>query len=81
MKTSAVAFLAFACVIGVSMAQFGFGGLSAGNTGTSSFLPLIFLFLFLFLFNNNGSSLFSSGSDSGDTTIIFGNFSGPTGGK
>ncbi|KAL4219405.1 hypothetical protein ACF0H5_021985 [Mactra antiquata] len=75
MKSVALIALALACVLGLATAQFGYGTqASTGGFGNGGFLALIgLLFLLLVLFGNNTTD--------GDTTVIFGNFSGPTGGK
>ncbi|KAL4219148.1 hypothetical protein ACF0H5_021730 [Mactra antiquata] len=78
MKSIAVFAIAVACIVGLATAQFSpyypaqTGGSGFGNGGL---LALIGLLVVLFALFNNSSS------NNGDTTVIFGNFSGPTGGK
>ncbi|KAH3792180.1 hypothetical protein DPMN_145671 [Dreissena polymorpha] len=78
MKSVAVIALALACIIGMAAAQFGYGGFPAqqggsgfGNGGLLALFGLLFLVTFLF----NGNNRLGTGS----TTLIYGNFSAPTG--
>ncbi|KAH3792194.1 hypothetical protein DPMN_145685 [Dreissena polymorpha] len=77
MKAVAVIALTVACMIGMAAAQFGFGGAQSqgvdgfGSGGILALFGLLFLLTFLF----NGNNRLGTGS----TTLIYGNFSAPTG--